>query len=81
MQRGDKIKIAKFTGLSDSLICRYFKGEKVKFRNHLKIQNAIRRLEIELEAAINIWKKDFVNMIAYYKSNTGAYFVGATATC
>ena len=48
MKRGDQSKIAKFTGLTHTTICKYFAGEKVRFRNHLKIQNALRRLEIKV---------------------------------
>lgn len=48
MKRGDKIRIAEFTGLSRTTVCKYFQGEKVKFRNHLKIQNAVRRLHIRV---------------------------------
>lgn len=48
MKRGDKVKIADFAGLSCATVCKYFKGEKIKFRNYLKIQNAVRRLHIKV---------------------------------
>jgi transcriptional regulator with XRE-family HTH domain len=49
MQRGDQAKIARFTGLSQATVQTYYSGKKVKFRNHLKIQNAIRRLNIKVD--------------------------------
>jgi AraC-like DNA-binding protein len=47
MEKGDVAKIAEFAGLNQSTIYRYFKGKSVRFRTHLKIQNAIRRLHIK----------------------------------